>query len=193
MRVFRSTRVYGEFVDAAQEWEGFPQEGVFPSTTQDVECVVQEEGAFASSGTALGREGFLREEGAGTKRGRDDEEDEEDEEDGEPQTRPEPQTRREPQRKRIKLGEPGLACPFQKRYPEKNVFCGKSTDTRGFTTIARLKQHIRRCHLPKGIFCPRCQITFADSPELVEHTQRYTSTEACEARPLPPRDHGAEN
>lgn len=64
-------------------------------------------------------------------------------------------------RKQVSEGEARLACPFQKRHPERYPACA------GFLTIAHVKQHLRRCH--RRIFCPRCKTSFATEEQKDAH------------------------
>lgn len=71
-------------------------------------------------------------------------------------------------RKRIDDGQPRLACPFQKRDPEKYVpACGWRE--RGFLTISHVKQHLKRNHRRNPNYCPRCMHIFATEGLKNEH------------------------
>ncbi len=107
------------------------------------------------------------------KRGQDDDEDDE------------PPKRPAQKRQRVEDGELLLACPFQKRYHLKHFFCGDSPAIRGFTTIARVKEHIHRCHMRPLISCSRCQMVFERSEELIEHVKDYMIPSRCKERPFP--------
>lgn len=75
-------------------------------------------------------------------------------------------------RKQVSEGEPRLACPFQKRYPERYPACA------GFLTIAHVKQHLRRCH--RRIFCPRCKTSFATEEQKDAHFMAAISVPCAE-------------
>ncbi|KAH7385005.1 hypothetical protein BKA64DRAFT_712128 [Cadophora sp. MPI-SDFR-AT-0126] len=75
-----------------------------------------------------------------------------------------------------------LACPFQKH--DAVDFSSNGTTGRyrsctgaGFPTIARLKEHLYRCHLE--FTCARCQNTFPDQEQLDDHYREGI----CEQRP----------
>ncbi|KAK0617716.1 hypothetical protein B0T14DRAFT_569197 [Immersiella caudata] len=89
-----------------------------------------------------------------------------------------------PKRKRIEAGSRRLACLFQKRYPSKHLFCGTGGSVRGFETIARLKEHIRRRHVRSPIYCPRCKKVFEGSEAKDEHVLQGMSAQPCEERPF---------
>jgi hypothetical protein len=91
-----------------------------------------------------------------------------------------PKKSRVQKRKRVEGGEKRLACPFQKRYHPGHLFCGEDRATRGFKTIANVKQHIRQSHLHPEIHCTRCKAEFDDVLEMDRHRN---ATPPCEELP----------
>ncbi|KAG4440139.1 hypothetical protein IFR05_004348 [Cadophora sp. M221] len=77
-----------------------------------------------------------------------------------------------------------FACPFQKHDPADVSYDGtkgryRSCTGVGFPTIARLKEHLYRCHLIP-ITCGRCQATFPEQEKLDDH---HLEAIRCEYRP----------
>ncbi|KAK0641857.1 hypothetical protein B0T16DRAFT_516378 [Cercophora newfieldiana] len=133
-------------------------------------------GTSATSSTQLGSgSGFptAPRHGNGPQKRRRDDDDDDDE-----FQKPKP-----PKRKRIEAGSRRLACLFQKRYPSKHLFCGTGGAVRGFETIARLKEHIRRRHVRSPIYCPRCKKVFEGSEAKDQHVlQGMSAAQPCEER-----------
>ncbi|KAF1994367.1 hypothetical protein P154DRAFT_447722 [Amniculicola lignicola CBS 123094] len=78
--------------------------------------------------------------------------------------------------------EPRFACPFYKRNPRRHLTFTSCRDP-GFTTVARLKEHLYRRHL-LPIQCNRCCATFSTEPLLREHQRDARGCEIREQAPL---------
>ncbi|PVH81051.1 hypothetical protein DL98DRAFT_654250 [Cadophora sp. DSE1049] len=76
-----------------------------------------------------------------------------------------------------------FSCPFQKHDPADVCYYGTKgrhrSCTGGFPTIARLKEHLYRCHLNK-FACARCQQTFPDQERVDNH---HREENRCVKRP----------
>ena len=102
------------------------------------------------------------------------------EKDGDSDDEDQPRKPRVQKRKRVEEGEKRLACPFQKRYHPGHLFCGEDRATRGFQTIAQVKQHVTRSHLHPPLHCTRCKAKFDDVSEMDSHKN---ATPPCEELP----------
>lgn len=130
----------------------------------------------SSSGTGLISRSTSEKGGALRKRQRQDD----DEDEGDKSKTPQAQ-----KRQRVDPGKKLLACPFQKRYPLQHFFCGHHGKARGFSTIAYVKDHIRKFHIRSPVYCHRCKHEFDDSDKLDKHIDEFMKPEICEERPFP--------
>lgn len=64
-------------------------------------------------------------------------------------------------------GQPRLACPFQKKDPERYPECGIGKG--GFGTIGHMKQHLKRRHQRNPNYCPRCKRIFSSEHVKNDH------------------------
>lgn len=75
-----------------------------------------------------------------------------------------------------------LACPFQKKDPERYPHCG--IRERGWQTIGHVKQHLKRSHARNPNYCPRCMCTFSSELEKNAHIME-AMLNPCEMSSLP--------
>lgn len=81
-------------------------------------------------------------------------------------------------------GQLRLACPFQKKDPERYPQCGIREG--GYQTIGHMKQHLRRSHERNPNYCPRCKYTFPSEDEKNAHIMEMVSNPCNESLlPLP--------